>query len=378
MNTVTFDTIRAFGAQLVERSAEIEHARRLPPDIVDALIDVGLFRMWIPQQYNGQEATLLEGLELIEEISYFDGSTGWCAMIGATSALLAGFLPPQFAEQIYGSDPRVVTGGVAAPIGRAQRVDGGLRVSGRWPWGSGTQHCQWIGGGCLILEADAKPRATFVFLEPAQVKFLDTWYSSGLRGTGSTDFEVADAFVPEGRSVALGVDPPRVPGALYRFPFFGALALGVTAVSLGMARRAVAELKTLAVAKRPMGSRNTLAENPVVQAQFAEAEALILSAKAFVRQAVQDAWQVARTGDALTIEHRRLLRLAATNATLQSAKAVDLMYHAGGGTAVYEQSALQRVFRDVHVATQHAMVSPRVYETAGRLSLGLETDLTYF
>ncbi len=361
-------------AHFAARSAEIEALRRLPRDVVDRLIDAGVFRIWIPQVYGGAEASLLDGLERIEEISYHDGSTGWCAMIGASTALLAGFLSEPFAQEIYG-DPRVVTGGVAAPMGRAACVDGGLRVSGRWAWGSGTEHCQWIGGGCLVLRdgMPTKPPITFVFFRAEQIQFLDTWYASGLRGTGSTDFTVSEAFVPEGRWVELGITPPRVSGALYRFPFWCALALGVTSVSLGIARRAVAEFKILANAKRPMGSRNTLAESSIVQMQVAEAEAAIMSAKALLQQTVNDAWHAAQS-DALTVEHRRLLRLAATNATLQAAKAVDLMYHAAGGSVVYTEGVLQRLFRDVHVATQHMMVSPRIYELVGRLSLGLETD----
>lgn len=358
-------------AHFATRSAEIEELRRLPLDLVNELIDASVFRMWIPQVYNGAEVSMQEGLGLIEAISYHDGSAGWCAMIGATTSLLAAFLPEQFAEQIYAANPRVVSGGFAMPAGRATRVDGGLRVSGHWSWGSGIQHCQWIGGGCRIVD---EARAVFVLFEAQQVNVLDTWYTMGLRGTGSTDYETADAFVPEGRWVALGIDPPRVPGALYRFPFWGALALGVTSVSLGLARRAIDEFITLARTKKPAGSNRTLAERPNVQTQIAEAEAALLSSKALLQQTINDAWQAANSGRELTTEQRRLLRLAATNATLQSARAVDLMYHAAGGSAVYSNNALQRVFRDIHVATQHAMVSPRIYELVGRLSLGLETD----
>lgn len=372
-----FPALSTLGTELRTRSDEIEQTRRLPRDLVDKLIDTEVFRMWVPQKFGGQEIPLLDGLAVIEEIASHDGAAGWCAMIGVTSTLLAGFLPEHHAQAIYGTNPRVVTGGAAAPTARATRVDGGLRVSGRWAWGSGTEHCDWVGGGCLVMKEGAPPRPTFVFLEPSQIEFLDTWHAMGLRGTGSTDYQTNDAFVPEGRWVELGIDPPRVPGALYRFPFFGALALGVTAVSLGIARRAIEEFKSLATQKRPLGSRNTLAETQVVQIQLAEAEAAYWSARAFVQQSVHAAWQAAEA-DALTIEHRRHLRLAATNATLQAARAVDLLYTAAGGSAVYTSGVLQRLFRDIHVATQHAMVTPRQYEIAGRLALGLETDVTYF
>lgn len=374
-----FPALSALGAEISARSDEIEQGRRLPRDLVDKLIDTDVFRMWIPAQFGGQEVPLPDGLAVIEEIAYHDAAAGWCVMIGATGALLSGFLPEPFAHEIYGTNPRIVTGGAAAPTARAHRVVGGLRVTGRWAWGSGTEHCDWVGGGCVVVEdsTPARPRTAFVLLEPSQIEFLDTWHAMGLRGTGSTDYQTKDAFVPEGRWVELGIDPPRVPGALYRFPFFGALALGVTSVSLGLARRAIAEFQTLAIQKRPLGSRTTLAESQVVQIQLAEAEAAYLSARAFVHQSVHEAWQAAEA-NALTIGHRRQLRLAATNATLQSARAVDLLYTAAGGSAVYTSSILQRLFRDIHVATQHAMVTPRQYEIAGRLALGVETDVTYF
>jgi indole-3-acetate monooxygenase len=166
-----------------------------------------------------------------------------------------------------------------------------------------------------------------------------------------------------------------VDAPLYRFPFLGALALGVCAVTLGLARRARDELVLLAGGKRPAQSSRTLAERPVVQAEVARAEAAYRSARAFVREAVEDAWEAAGGGDPLSGEHRRLLRLAATDATWRAAGAVDLMYHAGGGSSIHEASPLQRAFRDVHVATQHGMVAERTYEPLGRMALGLPTDV---
>jgi alkylation response protein AidB-like acyl-CoA dehydrogenase len=161
---------------------------------------------------------------------------------------------------------------------------------------------------------------------------------------------------------------------LYRFPFLGALALGVCAVTLGLARRAQDELVALAGGKRPAGSSRSLAERPVVQAAVARAEAGWRSARALVRESGAEAWADAEAGRPLADEHRRRLRLAATNATWQAAAAVDLMYHAGGGSSIHEASPLQRVFRDVHVATQHGMVADRTLEPVGRMALGLPTD----
>ena len=356
------------GRQADSRAVEIERLRRLPPDLAAQLAATGLCRAMAPAEVGAAEVPVADAVDAIERLAYHDGATGWCGMIACTTSLLGGHLPAEWAETIYG-DPAAITGGFAAPVGRAEPAEGGMLVSGRWQWGSGTHNCTWIGGGCRTDSG-----AAFVFFSPDQVTLLDTWYVAGLRGSGSTDYEVADAFIPAGRWVDIG-GPPVVDRQLYRFPFFGALAIGVAAVTLGLARRAYDELIALAATKKPAQSSRTLADRAVIQAQVAEAEAARRSARLLVDDAVGRAWTAAASGD-ITGEQRRLLRLAATNAALQAAHAVDLCYHAGGGTAVYEDSPLQRVFRDVHVATQHAMVAPRVYEVVGRAALGLPTDLS--
>lgn len=364
MTSTLVERVEPVGLDASARAGEIESLRRLPDDLVASLVGTGLFRAWVPARYGGAEADAMTVLDAIEALSFHDGATGWCAMIGATTSLTAAFLPPEFAQQIYG-DPDAVTGGFAMPAGRGTPVDGGLVVSGRWQWGSGTSACTWIGGGCIV-EGRGAP---FVFFERGQVELLDTWRVAGLKGTGSTDYAVADAFVPEGRWVHVLGGEPVVDGPLYRMPFMGLLALGVCMVGLGLARRAQHELVELAGGKKPAGSSKTLAERQVVQAEVARTEAAWRSARAFVREVVEEATEVG-----VSDEMRRRLRLAATDAMWRSAQAVDRMYAAGGGSSIHEAHPLQRVFRDVHVATQHGMVAERTFEPVGRMALGLPTD----
>jgi indole-3-acetate monooxygenase len=361
-------------------AADTERLRRLPDAVARALVDSGVPRSLVPARYGGGEHHLQDVIDAIEALAYHDGSTAWCGMVAATTGLCAAWLPPEWAEQIYG-DPAAATGGFAMPVGHARQVQGGLLVSGRWQWGSGTHHCTWIGGGCWVVGDDGAPAARsdgllapFVLFERDQVQIHDTWRVAGLRGTASNDYEVTDAFVPEGRWADFGSGHPVIDGPLYRLPFLGVLALGVGAVALGLARRAQDELVGIAGGKRPAGSSRSLAERPVVQAAVARAEAAWRSAGALVRDVVAQAWADAVESGHLADEHRRRLRLAATNATWQAATAVDLMYHAGGGSSIHETSPLQRVFRDVHVATQHAMVADRTLEPLGRMALGLPTD----
>jgi alkylation response protein AidB-like acyl-CoA dehydrogenase len=336
--------------------------------------------MCVPQAFGGGEVVAATMVEAIEEIAKADGSAAWCVMIGATSGLVSAYLPEAVARDIYAA-PHHVTGGVFAPHGRATVVAGGYRVSGRWPFASGCEHCNWLMGGCVILD-DGRPRllpngqpdARMTLFPAADVEIIDTWTVAGLRGTGSHDIAVSELFVPEGRSVSLLTDRPCQPGPLYAFPVFGLLALGIAGVALGVARRAIDELVQLAAAKTPTGSRKRLGERAMIQLHVAEAEALLRSARAFLFDAIGDAWRAARGAGTISVAQRSLLRLAATHAATSAAKVVDLMYNAGGGTSVYATSPLQRQFRDIHVVTQHMMVAPPTYELTGRLFLGIDTD----
>jgi len=352
------------------RADEVERGRRLPADLAGALGATGLFRLCVARELGGIEATPRELVEIIEALAEADGSVGWCGMIGASGALLSGYLPDAGAREVFG-DPGAITGGVFAPRGRAEAVAGGFRVSGRWAFASGCQHSGWLSLGCAVAD---KQDVLTVLVPAAELRVLDTWTVAGLCGTGSHDVELEGCVVPAERAVSLVRSRPRRGGPLFGFPAFGLLALGVAAVAMGIARRAVDELVTLAGAKTPTMGRRTLASRASVQADVARAEALLRSGRAFVADRIDAAWARASGGGEVTVDDRAWLRLAATHATQSAAQAVDLMYAAGGGTAIYRDSALQRCFRDVHTVTQHMMVAGPTLELAGRVRLGLEPD----
>ncbi|MEM9608200.1 MAG: acyl-CoA dehydrogenase family protein [Actinomycetota bacterium] len=373
--TTVVEEAKRLDPEIRSRADASEEGRRLDPEMAKLIRDAGLFGMCVPRRYGGGEATAREVVDTISTVARADGAAGWCVMIAATTGLLAGTLGERWAEEIYGADPRVVTGGVTAPLGRAERVDGGWQVTGRWPYGSGSQHSDWLVGGTLLpTEGDGRPDVHLMFFPADEVTIhTDTWRTSGLRGTGSHDISVDGAFVPDGRSVRLG-SRPTADGALYAFSTFGLLSLGVASVSLGIARRALDELIDLAGAKTPTGSRRTLAKREVVQAQVGMAEATWRSAVDYVHAAVERAWEVAERGERISRDLRLDLRLAASNATRRSAEVVDQCWNVAGASAVYEDSVLQRCFRDVHVTTQHIMVAPPTFELAGRIQLGLIDD----
>ena len=362
------------------RAADTESQRRMPADLAAELAQAGLFRMLVPQSLGGAETDVATLFTTLEQLGRADAATGWCVMIGGTTALISAWLPMEHAREIW-ADPGVITGGVFAPMGRAV-VDGADHVvSGRWAWGSGSANCSWLLGGAVIMEGsemrrlpNGAPDHRMMVMRRAEVELIDTWDALGMRGTGSGDLAAKDVRVPQGRSVSFITDTPRETGPLYRFAPFGLLALGIAAVASGNALGALDDLKTLAVAKKGQGSSRSLAERGVVQADFAVAQADLDAARALVHAEIAAAWERVVAGDTPDLPSRARLRLAATRLTQVSARVAAKMHELAGGTSVYASHPLNRRFRDAHVATQHVMVAPPTLELAGRVLLGLPVD----
>lgn len=356
-----------------ELAPATEAERRLPDELADALRAAGLFRAGAPEDVGGAQAPPSLTLRCAETVAVGDASAGWCVSIAATSSLLGGWLSPDGLSEVFG-EPGRVAAGVWAPRGAATRVDGGYRVSGRWSFCSGILHCDHLFGGCLIHEpGDAAPTPRILGFPVRELEVLDTWNTSGLRGTGSHDAVARDVFVPERRSLWL-LDPPTSGAALYRFPVFAYFALSIAAAALGNARGAIDDLEDLAVDKVGLGSTRTLAERPATWSAVAQAEAALRAARAFYYQAIDDAWEAAQGPEPVGVELRTSLRLAATHAVRTAADVARAMYDLGGGSAIYDDSPLQRRFRDAHAATAHFQVNAATWELTGRLLLGRPTE----
>ena len=212
-----------------------------------------------------------------------------------------------------------------------------------------------------------------VALPTAELEILDTWHTSGLRGTGSHDALAEDLYVPDQHVLSILDAGPVLDTPLYRFPVFGFFALSIAAAALGNARGAIDDLSELAAGKTAQGSSRVLAERPATQAAVGEAEAALRAARALYYEAIDEAWTAAQQGAPVGESPRLGLRLAATHAVRTSAEVARSMYDLGGGTAIYEDSPLQRRFRDAHTATAHFQVNPAIWELTGRLLLGLPT-----
>jgi alkylation response protein AidB-like acyl-CoA dehydrogenase len=363
-----------------EHADQAEHERRLPEAVALEFKRAGFYRMCRPKELGGLEADPLTVIRVLEILSRADGAGGWCAMINGAGTIFEGFLGERGGREMF-ADPNVVSGGVIAPTGRATEVEGGYRVSGRWSIASGAHQCDFLGASCFVFDGPAPrpgpggmPEWVVPFVSKKDFKIVDTWTVSGLRGTGSHDFEVNDAFVPAHRCIRMPMGPSPYPGRLYAFPFFGFLATVIASTALGVARAAVDELTRVAKTKTPFGMMSSLATRPSAQLAAAEAEVAVRSSRAFLVEVTTDVWDTVVAGRPATVEQRNALRLAATNATTSSARAVDLAYTAGGASAMYGKSLLQRCLRDVHAITQHYAVAPHNHELCGKILLGAEAD----
>jgi alkylation response protein AidB-like acyl-CoA dehydrogenase len=367
----------AQAAELAARAREhapgIERERRLPDELVRRLKRSGLLRAGAPATVGAAAAPPAATLRAAEAIAAGDASTGWCVSIAATSSLLGGWLPERGLREVFGT-PDKVAAGVWAPRGAAKQVDGGYVVSGRWAFCSGIMHSDYLFGGCVVGEGDgAQPR--ILGMPTDELEVLDTWHTSGLRGTGSHDAVADEVFVPEHRSL-WPLDRPTTSAPLYRFPVFSFFALSIAAAALGNARGAIEDLKALAAGKVSVGSTRTLAQRPATWAAVAASEASLRATRAFYYEAIEEAWTQAQGQAPVGVEQRIALRLAATHAVRTAADVARAMYDLGGGSAIYDGSPLQRRFRDAHTATAHMQVNEATWELTGRLLLGQPTDAT--
>jgi alkylation response protein AidB-like acyl-CoA dehydrogenase len=282
------------------------------------------------------------------------------------------------AREIYGGDPSVVISGALAPKGRAEVVDGGYRLNGRWPLASGCAHAAWLVAGSVIIAGgqprvrpDGAPDVRLLFVPRSACEIIDTWHAAGLRGTGSQHFSVQETFVPQERTFAFPDGPAQEPGPLYRGSILDQLSGLIPGVALGIARAALDSFTELASRKVPTRTATLLRDRATVQAQLAQAEALVRAARALLFETTAATWETLCAGESLSEEQHALQWLAAVHAATSCAQAVDLVYTLGGATSVYTTSRLERCFRDVHVLTQHVGVSPWQWERVGRHFLGL-------
>ncbi len=363
---------RRIAPQIRDAADEIEAARQLPDHVVQLLRQAGAFRMIQPKAWGGHDADPMTQILFIEEIAKADASAAWCVMIGCDGGLLSRELAEHVAREMY-ADIDAVTCGAAFPPGKAVPVEGGYRATGRWPYLSGITHAAWAQ---LIFEVvddatgagEAPPSYVRLVVPCHEVTVLDTWRTTGMRGTGSYDIEVNDLFVPHERCIPRRASGgPRVDDPLRHPAWLLPKHMGVP---LGVARAAHDEV--LALTHDRVAVRGVLRDDPLTQATLGETAARIEAARAYALSAADTAWrEVCATGE-MSDRNRAGLRLAITYTHQECLAVVERLYAIAGSAALYtERSTLDRRLRDMHAMNQHVVIGVANYAVAGRVLLGL-------
>jgi indole-3-acetate monooxygenase len=364
-------------------AAESERLARLPEPLATALTRVGLFRIWIPRRHGGFELGLPDALRVYEAAASLDGSLGWAVMIGSGGGLFAAVLDEQTAQEIYAPSNAVIAGS-GAPDGRAERVPGGFRATGRWRYASGAHYATTFTANCIVTVngepvagADGTPLIRAMAFEPSQVTIVPAWDAIGMRGTGSHDFEVSNAFVPERRTFSVFADTPREEGPLYQLPFDVLTQLPVASVALGIAQHALDAFAALVRQKRDGASDRPLANDAVVQSQYAQNHARWRAARARVHELAQETWATALARRPLGASQLAQITAGCAFAVSELGIAVASIAALAGMSAILRETEpsrgeFARAWRDLQTVSAHVSVSSRQFRAAGATLLGAE------
>jgi indole-3-acetate monooxygenase len=376
---------RALAPLLAAEADEIERSRRLTPKIVAALVEGGFYRLLLPKSLGGGEVAPAVFLGVLEEIAKADASTAWCLGQCGVCAMVAAYLDPGPAREIFAAPPGILAWGATA--GEARAVPGGYRATWRWSFASGCRQASWIGAHVQIIEPDGKKRLKLdgkiavrtILLPVSSATFHDVWDVVGLNGTGTDDYSVDDLFIPEKFS-ALRDDASerREAGPLYKISTSMMFGLGFAAIALGVARATLGAAIETARAKTSRDLKTGMRHNNVVQATIGRCEAKLRAVRAYLYATVAEMWRALEDDKPLTNEHRLALRLAATWTIHQSAEVVDAAYHMVGASAIFRTQAFERRFRDIHAIAQQIQARDIHYESVGQVLLGLDPDASVF
>jgi 3-hydroxy-9,10-secoandrosta-1,3,5(10)-triene-9,17-dione monooxygenase len=368
--------------RLAQRAAHAESLRRVPQETIDELRESGLLRLMQPLRFGGSELGLDTLLNVVMELSRGCASTAWVYSNLASHNWNIGQCELQAQTDIWGEDPDACAAtGLAFPCGKAKRVEGGYRVSGRWPFGSGVDASTWMFVGAMTEQPAGGPERRFFLVPQADFRHFDNWQALGLSATGSHDVEITDAFVPEHRSISAEVFAAgqNVPGAklydnpLFSMPTFAAFAYVLCVIPVGTAKAAVEQFTQGMRARASTYTGVRVAELGPVQARIAEASACAEFAETVVRRDWQELEAGVQRGQYPNVETKLRWKRNAAFATSLAVRAVDTLMPAAGAAGLNMNFPLQRQFRDIHAAAAHIALTWDVHAAAyGQSALGLQ------
>lgn len=371
---------------LLERLApDSEMRRSVHPDAIAALKEAGLYRITQPRRIGGAELDLRAMHRVVRALAWGCPAASWVLMVQLAHTWILGMFPEAVQDEIAADDPDTVISGSLAAAGRAVPVEGGWRVSGRFPFASGVDHARWNLLGVHVPDAGpGVPRQIHVMAPTRDYEVHDNWFTMGLRGTGSKELVLENVFVPEHRAVASAALfkgrsewAQRHPTWLHMMPVVIGLAYHLSGVILGIAESTQAMFVDRMRARGDKYTGSAKAESPGLQFRVAEAELEIRSADLILDRVADTFEMLAAERRLPTIEERADLRFTIAYAVQQCRRAVERLFAAAGANACYESSPLQSRFRDMNVAVHHAMVDfDGAAEQLGRVRLGLPPNST--
>jgi alkylation response protein AidB-like acyl-CoA dehydrogenase len=365
---------------------DIEREQRLPKALVEQFHAAGFYNMVIPHELGGLQVDPLTYVRVVELLAEAAGSVGWNLANNSIGQLVTLGLTDEGVREIYARGPDTVIAGTAVMGGgRAVPVDGGYRVTGRWPFGTGCQESSWMLGSFQIfdgVEPRRSPDGASVYwrglFERSEAQIVEgSWDVSGLRATGSFDWTVDDVFLPERRTMVHAGIPldnqwKRWPGIAYSLPAQAWVGPHHSAVITGIARAGIDALIELAAEKTPRGRTGRLCENPQVQDAVGQADTILNAGRAYRTATITEMWNTVAAGEDTTLEQRARCRLAAVYAADSAREAMDLVYRQGGSTSYRRESRLAECWRDLHVVGQAVTLAPEWYPMGGRVFLKMD------
>ena len=383
--------IEEMRAVITRGGEEGQALRRLPDDVVDALVDAGFFRFTLPEDLGGENASSMETIEILEDLAAIDASVAWNVMLGSEiNAMAAGGMDPDLAKEVYLDNPRVIMCGGGGPGGvpaRAERQpDGSIKVWGQTTFISGCHNAQWCFMGAPLMDGDeperddnGQPIFNVWFLPRDQWDIVDTWDVAGLRGSGSHDVKADGAVIPARfTSVSLWSVPAHYPNPVYRMPTGLRLAFNKAAIALGVAKGALKVFADIAQNKIPMLSSTSLAKRGIAQWRMGLAEAKYRSCRAFLMDALETLEEeLTGNQDLPGAKATQDVRLACVHAGNECLEVVDMLHNTAGTTAMRMHSPLERMLRDAHGTASHRWIAHPLYEDLGSILLGNEPSAEF-
>jgi alkylation response protein AidB-like acyl-CoA dehydrogenase len=369
-----------------EHADEAERNGRLARPVVDALARAGMFRLWTPRALGGLEVDPITYMRIAEQLAGADTAAAWILQAGNTGAWWCARLPKEGPAELFADGPSPLMAGAFHPPQRVTEVPGGYRITGRAPLASNIHDSDWLFLTGIIMDGDhpkvveGVPQVIGAYVKVSEVQIIDTWSSLGMRATDSNDVAVDNVFVPASRAFPMVPEfepSPGFEGPLYRFPAMGSAVAVIAPVTLAIARGALSELRELAANKTSLGFNRTMRERPVVQATVAKAEGIHRSARAFLYDAVGEAWERACAGDRSTLEQKADVLLAGVHAVSSSATVVEMMHGLAGTAGIYTRNRLERHLRDVETVRHHGLASENRLEVVGQVYLGVPYEFPF-